>query len=118
MNPTYYPNTTKSIKMRKIHLSKQKSYKSNSIATGNQALGSKKFFQFATNRKNTTIEILSDPQGKLTSKKEELLEATHNSYKELYNKRPTDPLAMQHFLQHIKHRSFTTGVSILQQGQW
>ena len=56
---------------------KQKPFKSKSIKTGNQALGSKEFFQqFAANRKNTTIEILSDQQGKIITKKAELLEAT------------------------------------------
>jgi len=78
---------------------KQKLFKSKSIKTGNQALGSKEFFQqFAANRKNTTIEILSDQQGKIITRKAELLETTQKFYQELYNKRPTDPSATHHFL--------------------
>ena len=77
---------------------KQKLFKSKFIKTGNQALGSKEFFQqFAANRKNTTIEILSDQQGKIITRKAELLEATQKFYQELYNERPTDPSAMHHF---------------------
>ena len=47
-------------KLTGIQLSntEQKLFKSKSIKTGNQALGSKEFFQqSAANRKNTTIEI-------------------------------------------------------------
>ena len=84
---------------------KQKLFKSKSIKTGNQALGSKEFFQqSAANRKNTTIEILSDQQGKIIAKKAELLEATQKFYQELYNELPTDPSAMHHFLHYIVHR--------------
>jgi len=74
--PQYY-KIKKELTEIQLSNTKQKLFKSKSIKTGNQTLGSKEFFQqFAANRKNTTIEILSDQQGKIIAKKAELLEAT------------------------------------------
>ena len=102
--PQYY-KIKKELARIQISNTKQKLFKSKSVRIGNQALGSKEFFQqFAANRNNTTIETLSDHQGKLITEKVELLEATQKFYQELYNERPSDSSAMHHFWQHLVHR--------------